>query len=113
MTISNDAYPRDMVGYGANPPDPKWPGGANICLTIAVNYEAGGEMNILHGDARSESMLTDTGFPAYPNARNMIVESAFEYGSRRGIWRILRVLEERGIEALDDAVEQGSPVAGS
>jgi putative urate catabolism protein len=107
MTISNDAYPRDMVGYGANPPDPKWPGGANICLTIAVNYEAGGEMNILHGDARSESMLTDTGFPAYDDARNPITESAFEYGSRRGIWRILRILDERGIKTSTWAVVMG------
>ncbi|MDP6573720.1 MAG: polysaccharide deacetylase family protein [Rhodospirillales bacterium] len=107
MTTSNGPYPRDMVGYGANPPDPKWPGGANICLTVALNYEAGGEMNILHGDARSESMLTDTGFPAYDDARNVITETAFEYGSRRGIWRILRILDERGIKVSAWAVVMG------
>ena len=92
-------YPRDMAGYGANPPDPQWPGDANLCLSIAVNYEAGAECSVLHGDTHSESVLTDTGFPAYEGARNLIVESAFEYGSRRGIWRILRILEERGITA--------------
>ena len=63
MTGSEAAYPRDMVGYGANPPDPKWPGGARLALTIALNYEAGGETSILHGDTGSEAMLTDTGFP--------------------------------------------------
>ncbi len=97
MTESQSPYPRDMVGYGRNPPDPKWPGGANLCLTIALNYEAGGENSVLHGDPHSENMLTDTGFPAYEGARNMVVESAFEYGSRRGIWRILRILAEREI----------------
>ena len=85
-----------MVGYGARPPDPHWPGGANLCLTIAVNYETGGENSILHGDSHSEGVLTDTGFPPYEGARNMIVESAFEYGSRRGFWRIMRILDERG-----------------
>ncbi len=107
MTASNENYPRDMVGYGANPPDPKWPGGARVALTIAVNYEAGGEMSILHGDETSEGMLTDTGFPAVPLARSVISESAFEYGSRRGIWRILRILRERDIKSSVLAVVMG------
>ena len=106
MNESDAPYPRDMVGYGATPPDPKWPGDANLCLTIAVNYESGAENSVLHGDAHSENVLTDTGFPAYENARNLIVESAFEYGSRRGIWRLLRVLQERGIAASVWAVVQ-------
>lgn len=105
--MTDDAYPRDMVGYGANPPDPKWPGGARVALTIALNYEAGGETNILHGDDSSEGMLTDTGFPAYPGVRNMMVESAFEYGSRRGVWRILRILDERDIKVSVWAVVMG------
>ena len=105
--MTDPQYPRDMVGYGANPPDPKWPGGARLALTIALNYEAGGEMNILHGDGGSEQMLTDTGFPAYPGARNMVVESAFEYGSRRGVWRILRILGERDIKVSVWAVAMG------
>ncbi len=105
--MTDPSYPRDMVGYGANPPDPKWPGGARLALTIALNYEAGGEMNILHGDGGSEQMLTDTGFPAYPGARNMVVESAFEYGSRRGVWRILRILAERNLKVSVWAVVMG------
>ena len=107
MTGSEAAYPRDMVGYGANPPDPKWPGGARLALTIALNYESGGETSILHGDTGSEAMLTDTGFPAYPGARNMVVESAFEYGSRRGVWRILRILAERNLKVSVWAVVMG------
>ena len=107
MARSEAPYPRDMVGYGARPPDPQWPGGANLCLTIAVNYEAGGENSILHGDSHSEGVLTDTGFPPYEGVRNMIVESAFEYGSRRGFWRLMRILEERNIKTSVWAVVMG------
>ena len=90
-------YPRDLIGYGRRLPDPKWPGGARIAVQIALNLEAGSELNLLHGDDRSEDLLTDTGFPSVPNARSVLVESAFEYGSRRGVWRVLRLLEERQI----------------
>lgn len=107
MTKQDNGYPRDMVGYGAHPPNPHWPGEARVALTIALNYEAGGEMNVLHGDAASEGMLTDTGFPAVPGARSMITESAFEYGSRRGVWRLLRILEEREIKVSVWAVVMG------
>ena len=107
MAPSEAPYPRDMVGYGARPPDPQWPGGANLCLTVAVNYEAGGENSILHGDTHSEGALTDTGFPPYEGVRNMIVESAFEYGSRRGFWRIMRILDERDIKTSVWAVVMG------
>jgi hypothetical protein len=61
-------------------------------VQIALNYEAGAELNILHGDASSESMLTDTGLPAVAGQRSMLSESSFEYGSRRGLWRLLRIL---------------------
>jgi putative urate catabolism protein len=88
-------YPRDLVGYGAKLPDPKWPGGARLALSISLNYEAGGERSVLHGDRGSESLLTDIGFPAVRGARSPLVESSFEYGSRRGVWRLLRMLEER------------------
>jgi len=91
-------YPRDLVGYGAKLPDPQWPGGARVALQIALNYEAGGELNLLHGDTSSEGMLTDTGFPAVTAARSMLTESAFEYGSRRGVWRLLRLFEARDIK---------------
>lgn len=90
-------YPRDMVGYGKRLPDPKWPGRARLALQISLNYEAGGELNVLHGDRVSEAMLTDIGFPAVKGARSPLVESSFEYGSRRGVWRLLRLFEERKI----------------
>lgn len=95
MTMTD--YPRDLAGYGRTLPDPQWPNGASIAVTFAVNYEAGGELSVLHGDATSEGMLNDIGFPAVAGARSMLAESAFEYGSRRGIWRLLDAFESRGI----------------
>jgi allantoinase len=92
------AYPRDMVGYGRHLPDPQWPGQARLALQISLNYEGGGESNVLHGDSSSESNLTDIGYPAVKGARSMLVESVFEYGSRRGVWRLLRLFEERKIK---------------
>lgn len=91
-------YPRDMVGYGRTPPDPKWPGEAAIALQIVLNYEEGGENNILHGDAASEAYLTEVvGTQPIPGQRNLSVESQYEYGSRAGFWRIHRLLTARGI----------------
>src|SRR2546426_2516858 len=84
-------WPRDYVGYGNNPPDPQWPGAARVALNFNLNYEAGGEANILAGDPASEGMLNDIGFPPVPGKRNPLVESAFEYGSRVGVWRVLRI----------------------
>lgn len=107
MSESNETYPRDLVGYGTNRVDPKWPGGARIALQIALNYEAGGELSILHGDETSEGSLTDIGFPALPGARSMLVESSFEYGSRCGVWRLLRMLKERDIKVSIFAVALG------
>jgi allantoinase len=96
--LHDNSYPRDMIGYGANMIDPHWPGNARIAVQIALNYEGGAGLNVLHGDAGSASMLTDTGFPAVAGQRSMLPESSFEYGSRRGVWRILRVLRERQIK---------------
>lgn len=91
-------YPRDMVGYGRTPPDPQWPGGAAVALQIVLNYEEGGENNILHGDAASEAYLTEVvGTQPIPGQRNLSVESQYEYGSRAGFWRIHRLLTSRGI----------------
>jgi allantoinase len=95
---NDDIYPRDMIGYGRTLPDPKWPAGARLALTIAVNYEAGGEMSVLHGDAASEVALSDTPFPSYEGERSILVESSYEFGSRRGIWRLFRIIQERGIK---------------
>ena len=105
--IPDATYPRDLVGYGRQPVHPKWPGGARLALLIGLNYEAGGELSPLDGDDRSEGMLTDTGFPGVPGARSVIVESAFEYGSRRGVWRLLRLFQERNIKISVFAVAAG------
>lgn len=89
-------YPRDLVGYGRNPPDPRWPGGARIAVQFVLNYEEGGENCILHGDAASEAFLSEiVGAQPIPGKRHMSMESIYEYGSRAGFWRILRLFEER------------------
>ncbi|MBL8439485.1 MAG: allantoinase PuuE [Zoogloeaceae bacterium] len=93
----NPAYPRDLVGYGRNPPHPRWPGNARIALQFVLNYEEGGENCVLHGDAGSEQFLSELfNPPAYP-ARHLSMESIYEYGSRVGVWRILREFERRGL----------------
>ena len=90
-------YPRDMVGYGRNPPHAQWPGQAKIALQFVLNYEEGGENNPLHGDATSETFLSElVTAQAYEN-RHMTMESMYEYGSRAGVWRILREFESRGL----------------
>ena len=92
-------YPRDMAGYGANPPDPQWPGGARIAVQFVVNYEEGGENNILHGDKASEAFLSEiTGAQPWPGQRHWNMESIYEYGARAGFWRIRRVFDEAGIK---------------
>ena len=88
---------RDFRGYGPHPPHPQWPGGARIAVNFNLNVEAGGEHSLLEGDDRSEDALTDIGFPAYPSARSLAVESAFEYGPRSGAWRVLRIFERFGV----------------
>ena len=91
-------YPRDMVGYGRNTPDPRWPGGALIAVQFVVNYEEGGESNILHGDPASESLLSEiVGAQPWPGQRHMNMESIYEYGSRAGFWRLWRMFTGRGI----------------
>ncbi len=90
--------PRDYYGYGPNPPDPKWPGGARIAINLNLNFEAGGERSLLEGDDQSEDMLNDIGFPAYMGVRSPIVETVFEYGPRVGTWRLLRIFKQFGIK---------------
>jgi allantoinase len=97
--MASTPYPRDMVGYGANPPDPKWPGGARVALQIVMNYEEGGENSILHGDKSSEWYLQEViGRSGVEGQRGMGVESIYEYGSRAGFWRIMRIMAERDIK---------------
>jgi putative urate catabolism protein len=89
-------YPRDMVGYAAHPPDPAWPGAARLALQIVLNYEEGGESCVLDGDAASESFLSEiVGAEPLPGVRHKSMESLYEYGSRAGVWRLLRLFEER------------------
>jgi len=90
-------YPRDLVGYGRNPPDPQWPGGARIALQFVLNYEEGGENSVLHGDAGSEQFLSEMFNPASYAARHLSMEGIYEYGSRVGVWRLLREFERRGL----------------
>ena len=91
-------YPRDLVGYGRNPPDPRWPGGARLAVQFVINYEEGGENTILHGDAASEAFLSEiVGAQPWPGQRHMNMESIYEYGSRAGFWRLWRLFTERDI----------------
>jgi len=96
--MPEDTYPRDLIGYGASPPHAAWPGGARIAIQLVLNYEEGGEMSVLHGDAASESFLSDMINPApVVGARHMSMEQIYEYGSRAGVWRLLRLFEQRGV----------------
>ena len=89
------SYPRDMTGYGETPPDAKWPGGARIAVQIVLNYEEGGENNILHGDPASEAFLSEiTGAQAWPGQRHWNMESIYEYGARSGFWRLHRLMQD-------------------
>ncbi|MCV2878102.1 allantoinase PuuE [Sedimentimonas flavescens] len=91
-------YPRDMRGYGANPPDADWPGGARIAISMVLNYEEGGENNVLHGDAASEAFLSDiAGAAMWPGQRHWNMESIYEYGARAGFWRLHRLFTSLNI----------------
>jgi putative urate catabolism protein len=108
-------YPRDMIGYAGQPPQADWPGAARIALQFVLNYEEGGENSVLHGDAGSEQFLSEIiGAQAYP-ARHMSMESIYEYGSRAGVWRLLREFEARGLPltvfAVAMALQRNPPLA--
>ena len=91
-------YPRDLVGYGRNPPPADWPGGARLAVNFVLNYEEGGEHCILHGDAISEYSLSDLfGVQPMQGQRNLNMEQAYEYGSRVGVWRLLDVFRRRRV----------------
>jgi peptidoglycan/xylan/chitin deacetylase (PgdA/CDA1 family) len=99
--------PRDLLGYGAEVPQARWPGNARIAVNLNLNVEAGGEHSILEGDAHSENLLTDIGFPAYAGRRSLMVESAFEFGPRVGCWRLLRIFKRFDIKASILGVVRG------
>jgi OHCU decarboxylase len=91
-------YPRDLLGYGAHPPDAKWPKGAKIAVQFVVNYEEGGENNVLHGDAASEAFLSEiVGAAAWEGQRHWNMESIYEYGARAGFWRLHRLFTSENI----------------
>ena len=93
------SYPRDLIGYGARAPDPEWPGGARLALQIVMNYEEGGERSILHGDDFAEAFLQEVvGMQPLKGVRNMQVESIYEYGTRVGFWRLMRLFAERDVK---------------
>jgi peptidoglycan/xylan/chitin deacetylase (PgdA/CDA1 family) len=92
------SYPRDMIGYGKNLPQANWPDGARIAVQFVINYEEGGENNILHGDAASEAFLSEiVGAQPWPNQRHMNMESIYEYGARRGFWRLHDMFTSRSM----------------
>src|SRR5215213_535235 len=88
---------RDLVGYGESPPHPEWPGGAVVAVNFNLNVEGGGEATLANGDDRSEGMLNDIGVPTKMGKRVPLVESVFEYGSRRGVWRLLDIFQDFGV----------------
>jgi OHCU decarboxylase len=98
-------YPRDMHGYGPNPPQANWPGGARVAVQFVLNYEEGGENNILHGDAASEAFLVDVlGAAPWPGQRHANVESMYEYGARAGFWRLHRLFTSANVPVTVYAV---------
>ena len=98
-------YPRDLIGYGSTPPNPRWPGDARIAVQFVLNYEEGGENCILHGDQASEAFLSEIiGADARQGVRHMSMESIYEYGSRAGVWRLLGMFREFKVPATIFAV---------
>jgi allantoinase len=94
---STASYPRDLKGYGPTPPHAHWPGGARVAVQFVLNYEEGGENCVLHGDAGSEQFLSEMFNPASFPDRHISMDGIYEYGSRVGVWRILREFEKRGL----------------
>ena len=92
------SYPRDLSGYNGNPPPADWPGGARVAVQFVLNYEEGGENCILHGDAASETFLSEIiGAQPFLSARHLSMESIYEYGARAGVWRLLDLFKSRGV----------------
>ena len=92
---AHPGYPRDLAGYGRDTPHPQWPGKARIAVQFVLNYEEGGENAVLHGDPGSEQFLSEMFNPPSFPARHLSMEGIYEYGSRAGVWRILREFERR------------------
>jgi putative urate catabolism protein len=109
---------RDLAGYGARPPQAEWPKGARLAFNLVVNYEEGAEYCVLNGDAHSETILSDlSALEPRWGGRELNIESGYEYGSRCGVWRVLRLLEDRGVAfttyAVGLALEQNPEAAAA
>lgn len=104
MAVRDDVKRRDLIGYGGEPPDPKWPGGARVAVNFCINYEEGAEMCVLNGDARSEVRLANMIVRAREGERDFNMESDYEYGARVGYWRLLEAFAERGLPATVNLV---------
>lgn len=101
----SEDYPRDLIGYGHNVPQANWPGGARIAIQMVMNYEEGGENCVLHGDAGAETFLSEIiNAPTIEGARHMSMESIYEYGSRAGVWRLLKLFDDHDIPVTVFAV---------
>lgn len=114
----HEEHRRDFVGYGPNPPDPKWPGGARVAVNFVLNVEEGSEYAYDNGDGRSETTLTDAGMgPTGVEGRDLAAESFFEYGTRVGFWRLFRLFQSRGIPLTISgaalALEKNPPMAAA
>jgi allantoinase len=104
--MAESSYPRDLIGYGRKPPHPQWPNGARIALQFVLNHEEGAENSVLHGDAASETFLSEIIGAQPVRGRHMGMESLYEYGSRAGLWRVLRAFESRKLPLTVFAVAQ-------
>jgi len=111
-----NSYPRDLIGYGSTPPDANWPGSAQLALQFVINYEEGGENSIVHGDTGSEAFLSEIiGAESWPGQRHPSMESIYEYGSRVGVWRLLKLFKQKQLPltvfAVGMALERNPAVA--
>ena len=109
-------YPRNLIGYGPQPPHPQWPNQARIAVSFVLNYEEGGERCLLHGDSESEAFLSEMpGAQSLQGQRNLSMESCYEYGSRAGVWRLLKLFDKHQLKltvfAVSMAVERHTEVA--
>jgi allantoinase len=114
---SKRPYPRDLVGYGRRPPGPCWPGNARIAVQFVLNYEEGAESSVLDGDPGSETFLSEIANAQSFPMRHMSMESLYEYGSRAGVWRVLRAFEQRKLPltifAVATAIQRNPEVAAA
>jgi peptidoglycan/xylan/chitin deacetylase (PgdA/CDA1 family) len=96
--MQDENYPRDLLGYGATPPDPRWPGNARVAVQFVINYEEGGENCLLHGDPHSEAFLSEiVGAEPWHGQRHWNMETIYEYGARAGFWRLHRLFVEKAV----------------